>query len=400
MGQPLLPEHFYSQEESLRAETSLRLEQFNLPQWGVGDLAWEVASSGRVRIRRMVLVHPDGTVLDVPGNCDAPEALDVSAEGQGEVPLYLHFDGGSRFTKESPHGDADNVERTILKVKLAPHPSSDPDAEPFKLAVLVKSVDDEWDLDPDFVPPTLRVASMPFYRGILRRLRKLVDTLHETLVEEIRDAFLSSETISSARQCLRGVFSMQSLLTDLQGDMDLHPAQLWQATTGLYLDVCVHRGISPGVHTLPYRHRQIGECFTRLLGALEDQVSIRKTETPHATFVREGNMLVCELPEEARRAKQVFWLIQKNRVGDSLHLNQVKLGSPQRLSTVHQLALRGIPFRPIMNPPFHHDFTSEVEFYALDRGDEWDHALRESKVAYYAREELEGVNAFIYWRND
>jgi type VI secretion system protein ImpJ len=111
-------------------------------------------------------------------------------------------------------------------------------------------------------------------------------------------------------------------------------------------------------------------------------------------------MQVCELPSEARRARQVYWLVQKARIGDTLKLEQLKLAGPERLAAVHQLALRGVPFRPILSPPFHHNFTAEVDFYALERGEEWDHALREGKLAFYSKKELEGVRSFIYWRND
>ncbi len=400
MGQPLLPEHFYCQEESLRAESHLRLAQLPAPQWGVAQLDWELSIEGRVRIHKMVLVREDGGVIDIPGNCDAPPALEVGDEGQSELPLYLHFDSGSRFTKESPHGDSDNVERTVLQVQLSAHASSDPDSEPFKLAELVKSAEDEWDLSEAYIPPCTRVAQMPFFRQPLRRLRGVVETLHQTLVKEIRDAFLSAEGIVSARACLRGVFDCQAVLADLTGDMDLHPSELWKQLTQLYLDLCIYRGVDPTVHLVPYRQRQLGECFNRLLDALEAQVAVRKTETPHAVFSTEGNMVVCKLPPEARHAKQIYWLLQKERVGDSLQLNQVKLAGPDRLGTVHQLALRGIPFRRILNPPFHHNFTSEVEFYALERGEEWDHALREGKVSFYARNELTEVRGFMYWRSD
>lgn len=400
MGQALLPDHFNSQEASLRAESGLRFEQLPGPNWGVAELAWEFNPEGRVRIRRLVLIHRSGEIIDIPGNCDAPDAIDVSSEQQAEVSIYLHFDSGPRFTHESPQGGTDKVERSVLQLKLSLYPDSAPDAEPFKLAQLEKSLEEEWALATAYIPPSTRVAALPFFRPVLSRLQRVVAALHEALVEEVRDAFLSAETVASARQCLRGVFEVQAVLADIKGDLDLHPAQLWRVLTGLYLDVCVHRGVSPSEHTLPYRHRQIGDCFERVLTALEEQVAIRKAETPHATFEQDGTMLVCKLPDEARRAHQVYWLIQKDRIGDSLHLNQVKLASPQRLSTVHQLALRGIPFRPIMNPPFHHSFTSEVEFFSLERGDEWDHALREGKMAYYVRDELKSVRAFIYWRND
>jgi type VI secretion system protein ImpJ len=401
MGQPLLPEHFYAQEESLRAEVNLRHGLLATPQWGVGTLSWELNPAGRVRIKRLELLGEDGALIDVPGNCDAPAAVDLSAAGESKVALFLHRGPESRFTHDSPLGEPDNVERTVYQVELSPHASADPDAEPFKLAELLKSVDDEWVLSEAYIPPSISVARSPFFQQPLLRMRRVVDALHEALVLEIRDAFLSAEGTTSAKLCLRSVFMAQALLADVTaGDLDLHPAELWRALTGLYVDLCVHRSMSPTVHLVPYRHRQLGPCFNRVLDALEAQVEVRRTETPHAVFQPEGNMQVCELPSEARRARQVYWLVQKARIGDTLKLEQLKLAGPERLAAVHQLALRGVPFRPILSPPFHHNFTAEVDFYALERGEEWDHALREGKLAFYSKKELEGVRSFIYWRND
>lgn len=47
---------------------------------------------------------------------------------------------------------------------------------------------------------------------------------------------------------------------------------------------------------------------------------------------------------------------------------------------------------------FQHTFGPEVDFYQLQSGEEWNHVLRESAVAFYIHPTLEKANAFLFWR--
>jgi len=85
-------------------------------------------------------------------------------------------------------------------------------------------------------------------------------------------------------------------------------------------------------------------------------------------------------------------------VSEVVSMEGVKLASRARLPIVHSLALQGIPFRKIERPPFQHGFGSEVEFYLLREGEEWDHALREGAVAFFDSPALANAKAYLYWR--
>ena len=60
--------------------------------------------------------------------------------------------------------------------------------------------------------------------------------------------------------------------------------------------------------------------------------------------------------------------------------------------------LGGIPVERIENPPFHHTFGSEVEFYKLGSGQEWDFAVQDGAVAFFDRPALENTRSFMFWR--
>jgi type VI secretion system protein ImpJ len=167
----------------------------------------------------------------------------------------------------------------------------------------------------------------------------------------------------------------------------------------LYLHLCVYRGVDPVLTAEAYRHEAPGDCLDVLLTAIEQQIDLRRSETPYVPFVLKEGILVCDIPQAAKKARNVYWLVQKPRVSSALDTSGVKLAAESRLSTVHQRALRGIGYQRI-DPPFHHDFSAQVEFHRLSPGDEWDQAVRDGRLAFYYRDELQGMRSFLYWRTD
>jgi type VI secretion system protein ImpJ len=199
---------------------------------------------------------------------------------------------------------------------------------------------------------------------------------------------------------LRGLFEFQAMLTDLDGGVNPHPYSLFWALRRLYAEVCILRDVHPHEIERPYDHLELSTCFGGLLDALEQQVEGGRQGVPYVEFVRKEGLLVCKLSKEARRAKEVFWLVQKPQVGTVLDVARVKLASESRLRVVHERALRGIPFVRIESPPFHHGLSSNVEFFALQPGQEWDYAVREGMVVLHETQALQGTRMYLYWRSE
>ncbi len=410
MGQALLPEHFRAQESSLHEEFILRMSLLPMPFSGVARLQWNSFQflKGIVSIEELTLVLPDdGALLDIPGNT-APATFDLKTAGASRTPLYLHLKGpeGEQHVLSDAADDQRNgidvVERRVHHITL----SSDrvaPDAThtiTFKLAEFEKTPDGTWAPVEGFLPQLVRLSGSPFFAPTLKRIRHLAETLKEQLLEEIQVSYLGGESLMSARECLKGLYRFGVLLANMEKDYQPHPYEVFRALHELYIDVCMLRGANPDPKVALYQHAALGECFQALLKELEFHILRSRTATPYIPFTRKEGQHVCALPEAARKARRVYWLMQKPSVGARMDLDGLKLASEARLSVVHQLALRGIPFQRIENPPFHHPFSSEVEFYALAAGEEWDHAVREGKLAFFHRPKMESVRTFLYWRDE
>lgn len=403
MGQALLPEHFYAQEHSLREELSARLALSPCAAWGLGHLRVDTfqLTEGVVSIQEMTLVFQSGTLVDVPGNAD-PAAFKLNGTGASRTPLYVHLSSAFRVASVRTVGDPDEegIERVIQRIELSAQPYSDTARQVFKLGELERSPEGAWRFVPGVLPAMLRVTGLPLFEATQKRMSAAADRLERLLLAEIQTNYLSGENQVSARECLRGLYGFRGLLADIEAGAACHPFELFRALRALYVDIAIYRGIDPTVLRTAYRHDAPSECFETLLAAIEQQVDLQRTETPYAPFVTLEGMVVCDVPVAARKARSVYWLVQKPRVSTVFETAGVKLAAVSRLSLVHQRALRGIPFQRIETPPFHHNFSPQVEFYRLSPGEEWDHAVRDGKLAFFSREDLLGMRSFLYWRTD
>jgi type VI secretion system protein ImpJ len=402
MGQALLPEHFYAQEQSLREELNLRARLLRAPYWGVGSLAWDGFQllRGIVSVQELTLILPSGALVDVPGNT-APAFVNLKAAGR-RAEVYVHLQGGFDTVSLGARGEPaeEGIERIVQKIELSTSPFSDTSAQSFKLAEFESGPDGAWSLLDDYVPPLLQVGASPFLESHRRRAEGLSRALRQSLVDEIHERYLAAEGNATGRMALRGLFALQGLLADLNGGVLPHPYELFAALRALHVDVCLHRDVSPSEAERPYDHEDLAGCFSALIGRLEDQAQIGRSAVPYVEFVRRDGLLVCELGREVRRAKSVFWLVQKPQTSAKPELGRVKLAAESRLQTVYERALRGIPFRRLEEPPFQHGLASTVEFYAVSPGEEWDYAVREGKVALFDDLPLQGLRFFLYWRSE
>lgn len=401
MGQALLPEHFYAQEEALREELSTHFAIRREPAWGVVRLVWDELRlrKGTVAIEELTLLLRSGIVIDLPGNT-APAQLDLSAAGVTRAQVYLHLQSGHDTIVEHTDaaGDGGGIERIVQKIELSTKAYSDTSAEVFALAELACGADGIWELVPSFCPALLQIGKEPFFRSVLTRMDAVAKALRELLKKELSENHLAAEGQATAKQCLRGLYGYQTFLVDVRSGIRPHPYALFCVLRDLYLDVCMFREAHPDKLALHYDHEAIAGCIGELLSELEQQVQIVRTELPYVEFRAHDGRQVCSFDARLRRAKDVYFLVQKPSVSAQLDMRRVKLASESRIQAVHQRALRGIPYERLDSPPFVHGLASTVEFYALRPGEEWDYAVSEGKLVLFDAPQLQGSRLYLYWR--
>jgi type VI secretion system protein ImpJ len=398
MGQALLPEHFYAQEQSLRSEMALRFEMLGLPSWGLGKFEWDrfLLQTGTVQVRELSVVLESGTVIDIPGNA-APVVLDLTETGRSQTPVYLQLQSGFDIVESKPGSpEEEGIRRILQRVQLSTTQTSA--EQTFQLAEAECGADGVWSFSSKYVPPLLNVRHGLLFDSPLERMDQLINALRHLLKQELQENHLSGETQMLAKQALRSMFQLHATLVDLGGQVSPHPHSLFVALRNLYIDTCVLRDAPLDAIDLAYDHTEIAACFDALLTPLEAMTARGRPAVPYVEFVRREGQLCCDIDKNIKRAKDVFLLIQKPQVSSKIELNRVKLSSPTRLHAVYERALTGIPITRIERPPFAQTLSSTVEIYSVSRGQEWDYAVSEGHIVLFDVPQLEGCRLYLYCR--
>lgn len=405
LGQALLPEHFVAQEDSLLADVRQRFRLLGLPMYGIGAARWNEAllADGTLSVQALTLLLPNGQLFDVPGNAVIGTA-NLNAVGASRVTIHLHVSRERARAPEARGGEFGEEQRPLARVlhtlRLTPDPT-EPDALfSMRFAEFVKDTDGLWSLSPDVIPPLVQIGASPFLRTMIQSLSELLEQLHFRLEQQIAASFLGGEGLWSAKLCLRSTYRLRRLLRNLQGSLRLHPYHLYEALKTFYVDLCLYKDVTPEDVDGIYEHDHLARCIGRVARPMVELIQLERARTPYVSFERRGGLCVLDpLPREARRADELYLLLQRPKVGTRLVLDGLKLAAPSRLPIVHQLALQGVPFERVERPPFQHQFGPEVAFFRLREGEEWDHVLRQGQLAFFDRAELGDVRAFLYWRN-
>ena len=403
MGQTLLPEHLYALEESMLADSALRFSLRGLPSYGLFRLRWNesLLSEGVLSVESLRLALSSGLLLELKGNAQVAP-LNLNIPGATLLPVYLHVRSlvDASSGKEAAHLtiEHDNVSCWLWPLELATEQENPDTLESFRLAEFEKQPDGHWQLSNRYIPPLLCLGPLPFLNKELTQLAKRLESYHYQLTQEIAAIYLSGADLVNAKQCLKSVVHMQRCLANLDSQIYPHPYYLYEELKRFYVDLCFYHNNEPKFATAIYRHEQLAEVFREIFEPLNDQLQLAQTHSPYLPFTVSEGIVRANLPSVVREAKETYLLVQKMQVTQSVNLEGLKIAALSRIPVIHKFYLQGIPYKRIERPPFQHSFGPEVDIYQLSGGEEWDHALRELALGFYADPRFSEVKFFLYWR--
>ena len=402
MGQTLLPEHFIAQEEAILSDTILRSRMCGLPLYGISALKWDgsLLSEGVFSIQAITLVMHSGLLLDVPRNAVvSPYNLNVS--GGVSVPVYCHA-----VRKEAPSGtegnwDTELNDEDVPRIVYALHLSSDPDHRnsftTIKLADFEKDPQGVWQLSEGYVPPLLQLATTPFLQARINEFEKSLDMFQYKLSQEIAASYISGETLSGAKSCMKAAYGMKRFLANLHSQIFMHPFFFYEALQELYTEICFYRDMTPDHSASSYDHDQLYD-ISENIGDVIEQMRFVSIQQPYLPFELQDGVYRVKFPEVVRSARDVYFLVQKDHASSVFTFENIKLSAFLRLPLIHKLALQGVSMTRISRPPFQQPFGPEVDFYRIAEGEEWDRVLKELVLAFYDNPTVDDLKFFLYWR--
>ncbi len=400
MGQTLLPDHLIAQENALLNDTAQRFSLIGVPFYGVGRLVWNpsLLGVGVLSLQRLAVIFPDGLFISVPGNAEVP-SFNLNLVGKTHFNVYLHL-LDEMVTVADGDEEEETIERTLHRLELSSEKRASAAVQSVKIARFEKDPTGIYNLSEWTIPPLLRIGSSPFLGDSIHALSEMLDQFHLKLSRTIADSFLSGESLSSAKSCLKALFKLKGFVANLSRHIRPHPYLLYEALREFYLELCFYQNAHPEHGAIPYAHDDPGKCLKPLFESIESMIQEIRGKAPYLSFERRNGLFqLASLPKDLRGAREIYLLIQKGRVHDRFAAERLKLASVSRLPAVHQHALHGVPLIKIERPPFQHPFGPEVEFFRLSEGEEWDHVLKDGSVAFYEHESFgEDLSAFLYWR--
>lgn len=416
-GMFLLPHHFQQEARHVEYEATMRLRATGPHAWGFFELALDegLLAVGRLGVSRASGILPDGTPFSLPQHDAQPMPLDVPADMKGEL-VYLAVTLAREGVTQVRFDDVDGAQACrwrALSEELRDHTNAADEPEAVQTGalelrllrakevtdahaalgvarVLERRPDSQVVIDRDYIAPQTRIdasqqlsAHASLLHGLIRQRARALGARMGQLshgVSEMAD-FLMLLALNRAEPIFRQHAHAPSV----------SPWSLYAACLQLAgeLSTFTSDQRSPAEHPI-YRHDDLQASFTpviadlrRMLSTVLERNAIQIDLAERSHGVR---LAVFPDPELARSAS---FVLAANAQMPAEHLRtrlptQAKLGPPERLRDLVNLALPGITLRSLPTAPRQLPFHAGFHYFEIDRGGElWKQLERSGSLAMH-----------------
>lgn len=400
MGQMLLPHHLIAQEESLFGYVSHLIKLVGIPYYGIAQLNWDedLFIQGIVSISELSLIFPSRQLIDVPRNAMV-SSFDLNSTGKSEVTLYLHIVDEKKQNEEEIQlmEETAKVSFFLYQILLSPQKNLDSSRAVFKLAHFEKSLEGEWKLSEQYIPPLITLSKDPFLNGVFSKILRVVEGVKKKLEREMENPGLFAFQNFEWRLCLMEIVRLQRFCANnIKGQVTLHPFFLYEKLCQL-LD-CT----SKTEYKIPtYDHENLAALYDELIHKIEHSFINEQKDFSYIEFERKDSSYIIEhLPSTISKAKEVYLIVHKPDAKSYFNAASLQLTSRLRLAYVRHYSISGITLTSIRKPAFlSTNFGDEIEAYLIDQKEEWKKAIAEENLMLFHQDLTPDFHIFLYWRN-
>lgn len=409
-GMFLRPQHFQQHDRYLENLIASRLQGVEGYGWGIQELEIDPAllSLGKVAVTKCRGVLPDGTLVSIPADDDAPAPLQVPANIHGEV-IHLalpvrRFGAAESDSRDSDAGMAryvpreedvrdnnageDNTSRVQvgkLRLRLMLDSDDRSDYACLKLARVAEArADGAVVLDESFLPPCLDCQAVPRLAAFLTELQGLLHHRGESLAGRMTDGGKGVAEIS-AFMLLQVVNRLEPLVTHLARTRSLHPEDLYMLGLQMAGELATFSRPDKRPEELPgYNHDDLQETFDPLMRALRQALSMVPEQTATALELQERKygVRVSPIADRSLLDSATFVLaVNADVAADVLRgrfPGQIKIGPVEQIRQLVNLQLPGIELRPLSVAPRQIPYHAGFTYFELDRSSEYWQQLQNS----------------------
>jgi len=370
----------------------------------------ELLTEGQLAVSRAAGIFPDGLLFDIP-DADPPppsKALgEVFEPDMASLDLYLTVpdyrqrgvnvatgqDGSSRYVVEVTSFRDENTGAGDKPLQIARknlHLLADNEnregCSALRIANVERTPAGTFRLNPQFVPPLLKIRGNEYLAGLLRGLVEVMSARSSQLASTRRQKNQSLADFTAADIAnfwlLYTINSYFPLFNDLFRSPDRHPEELYSAMVSMAGSLTT---FSPKLHPrdLPlYAHDALGPMFAELDEKLR---SMLETVVP-------TNLV--SLPLKLAKTSIYITPLENDRYLRNSHMYLAISAETSVCSATHiehliKQALPGIPLKHLQTPPSALPVKLKYQYFSLSQsGPAWEAVTRARNLAAYVPDDF------------
>jgi type VI secretion system protein ImpJ len=420
----LQPQHFQQQDRYFERYVENRSAALIPHSWGFTEIEFErdFLKLGKVALRRLSGVFPDGTPFRLPDDDPLPAPIDIGPDIRDQrlhlaVPLRrpgeLEVRRGAaaedltrmdvrevQAANAAGTGEPATLEVGALRTRLLLDSASTEAYASVPLAHVVECrADQQVILDENFIPTVLQVRASSRLAAIAAELLALFHQRGEALGGRVAATGRGAASELADFLMLQAINRYQPVLAHLVDGGVAHPEALYQFCVAAAGEFATFTTTAKRPPRFPgYRHEHLRESFDPVVLSIRDSMNIAMT--PIAVSIplekRKFGVSLARVPDRSLFSSAVFVLAARAD-GPAENVRQrfpaqIKVAPAETIGDLVRQGLPGIPVVAIPVAPRQIPFHAGYAYFELDQTHElWDQLKDSGGVAVYVSGEFPGL---------
>jgi len=425
----LLPQHFQQQERYIERYVEARCQALVPHSWGFTEIEFEpdLLSIGKVALRRVAGVFPDGTPFRMPDDDPLPKPLDVGTDVRDQL-LYLAVPvrraGELDVDREAGADELVRHEVRELQARNDSSSSGDPavlEVGTLRTRLLLASevtqayaciplthivecrADRQVVLSEHFIPTVMHARTAGRLASFTSELLGLLHQRGEALAGRVAATGRGAAAEFADFLMLQAVNKYEPLMAHYAAQGDLHPEKLFQVLVSVAGELATFTATAKRPPKFPtYRHERLRESFEPVILALRESLSKVLVQSAISIPIepRRFGISVAIVTDRSLYGNAVFILAARADLpSDELRRRfptQLKMG-PEKIGDLVRLQLPGVPVSALPVAPRQIPYHAGFAYFELDQSDAmWEQLKDSGGIAMHVAGEFPGL-ALEFW---
>jgi len=426
----LLPQHFQQQERYIERYVEARCQALVPHSWGFTEIEFEpdLLSIGKVALRRVAGVFPDGTPFRMPDDDPLPKPLDVGTDVRDQL-LYLAVPlrraGELDVDRETGADELVRHEVRELQARNDSSSSGDPavlEVGTLRTRLLLASevtqayaciplthivecrADRQVVLNEHFIPTVMHARTAGRLASFTSELLGLLHQRGEALAGRVAATGRGAAAEFADFLMLQAVNKYEPLMAHYAAQGDLHPEKLFQVLVSAAGERATFTATAKRPPKFPtYRHERLRESFEPVIIALRESLSKVLVQSAISIPIepRRFGISVAIVSDRSLYGSAVFILAARADLpSEELRRRfptQLKIGPAEKIGDLVRLQLPGVPVSAVPVAPRQIPYHAGFAYFELDQSDAmWEQLKDSGGIAMHVAGEFPGL-ALEFW---